>query len=107
MSTEKHQIGPFHFTFRNGRCWWRYATNHFGVNIRASGATSISTVDKLRAFLDPAITGYGEDGLTIFVGYHFCDIPGASHWAEHYTRVQIDGPRKHDWSVREKPKLAA
>ncbi len=86
MKTICHTIGPFTFTFRGNKCWWRYKTKNFGTRITATGSTSISTVDKLKAFFSPG--EYGEDGLTTFVGYHFGDLPGANHWADHYTRTR-------------------
>jgi hypothetical protein len=86
MKTIRHTIGPFTFTFRGDKCWWRYKTKHFGTRITATGSTSISTVDRLLAFFIPG--QYGEDGLTTFVNYHLGDLPGANHWAEHYTRCR-------------------
>lgn len=96
MKTERFKIGPFAFTFRGGRVWWRYAVKMHGTRIVASGATSISTVDKLAGFLSSACSTYGADGLLTFVRWHMGDIPGAVYWAEHYTRVQNMG-RKLDW----------
>lgn len=86
--TQRFSFGPFQFTFRNGRVWWRYKQKHFGTRIQASGATSISTGEKLLAFLTSPDSIYGKDGLLTFVRFHFADIPGALHWAEHYTRCR-------------------
>lgn len=87
MKTEKHAIGPFSFTFRNGRVWWRYEQKHFGTRIVASAATSHSLAEKLLAFFHDPKSAWAGSGLVDFVGYFMSDIPGSLHWAEHYTRV--------------------
>lgn len=90
--SERYTIGPFRFTFHNGRVWWRYQTQHFGDRIRATGATSHSLGRQLQAFLQ-APQGergaYAADGLKAFVGYFMTQFPGADHWADHYTRAGI------------------
>ncbi|CAM3840182.1 hypothetical protein G6L26_009535 [Agrobacterium radiobacter] len=88
METTRKKIGPFSFTFRGNVAWWSYRKKHFGTLIKASGRDNISTVDKLKAFFDPACQIYGADGLETFVRWNMSDIPGALHWAEHYTRCR-------------------
>ena len=90
--TERYSIGPFQFTFRNGVTWWRYQTRHFGDRIKASGQTSHSLGERLQAFLETEPKqrgGYSGDGLKAFVGFFMPDMPGAEHWADHYTRAGI------------------
>lgn len=89
METIRFSVGPFAFTFRGDRVWWRYSTKHFGTRIRASGATSISTVYRLRGFFGTGT--YGAGGLETFVRFHMCEIPGAIRWAEHWERVRAMG----------------
>ena len=88
MATEKHSIGPFAFTFRNGRTWWKYQQKHFGTRITASDATSHSLGEKLLAYFHNPQSAWSQDGLEVFVRYFMSEIPGATHWAEHYTRVK-------------------
>lgn len=87
MATEKHSIGPFSFTFRNGRVWWKYRQKHFGTRISASAATSHSLGEKLLAFFHNPHGAWSHDGLETFVRYFMSDIPGAMYWADHYSRV--------------------
>lgn len=86
MKTERFRIGPFTFTFRGGRVWWRYKTRHFSTRIEASGATSISTGTALRCFIKDPQGERSNEGLNTFVRYHMGDIPGALHWADHYSK---------------------
>lgn len=93
MKTERYNIGPFRFTFRAGRVWWRYSTKHFGTHITASNSTSHSLGEKLHAFLQGPCE-WSKTGLADFAGYFMSDIPGAAHWAAHHTVTYAFHPAK-------------
>jgi hypothetical protein len=88
METTRHSIGPFSFTWRGDSCWWRYKSRHFGSLITATGRTSHSLGEKLKAHFESPANTWAASGLADFVGYFLTDVPGARHWAEHYTRIR-------------------
>ena len=93
MPTERYTIGPFAFTFRNGRMWWSYRNRAYGRTVAASGATSISLAEKVQAFCQNPESAWAGDGLTTFARFCIADMPGAVHWADHYTRAHIRASR--------------
>jgi hypothetical protein len=99
VKTERYRIGPFHFTFANGRLWASYGSKSWGnrliYKVKPIPA-DMTLVMHLHWFLTCRRTG--DRYMTDFVRYYFPDIPDIQQDAERQETVALAMP-DYDYRV--------
>lgn len=94
MATERYIIGPFRFTFANGRLWAKYRRRSYGdslaYSVKPMPADMTLAMD-LHWFLQTGDTR--RAALVDFVRWYMAGVPGAEHDAERLESVALAMPR--------------